>query len=100
MKSQLHVKEGSWISWRVGVLVGLAFLVYFPAIHGGFVWDDEAYVVNNMALKTLHGLWEIWFQPGRLVQYYPLTFTSFWINYHLGGLIPSATMWSIFSSTP
>ncbi len=76
------------ISWRVWALVGLTFLVYLPAIRGGFVWDDEAYVINNMTLRSLRGLWEIWFQPARLVQYYPLTFTSLWINYQIGGLNP------------
>jgi len=74
------------ISWRLWVLIGLAFLVYSPALRGGFLWDDDDYVVKNMALRTLAGLWTIWSHPGALSQYYPLTYTSFWINYHLGGL--------------
>ncbi len=76
------------ISWRAGLLIGLILLVYFPALRAGFVWDDEAYVLNNWTLRNLHGLWEIWFSPHDMVQYYPLTFTSLWINYQIGGLQP------------
>ncbi len=81
------MKRISW-RWRWGLLAGLALLVYLPALRGGFIWDDDAYVTSNLALRTWRGLWEIWFHPARLVQYYPMTFTSLWINYHLGGLDP------------
>jgi tetratricopeptide (TPR) repeat protein len=78
----------SWLSWRIALIIGLAFLIYQPALRSGFIWDDDAYVTGNAALKSLGGLWDIWFHPFHLVQYYPMTFTSFWINYHLGGLNP------------
>ncbi|MFH0985979.1 MAG: tetratricopeptide repeat protein [Candidatus Omnitrophota bacterium] len=81
------MKQLSW-RWRLGLMAGLALLVYLPAIRGGFVWDDDAYVTSNTALRSLRGLWEIWFQPGKLDQYYPLTYSSFWIDYHLWGLRP------------
>src|SRR5262249_43385828 len=29
------------------------------------------------------GLCDIWFRPGAVVQYYPLTFTSFWLEYQV-----------------
>jgi tetratricopeptide (TPR) repeat protein len=91
MKNEWAEEIGTFlkqISWRLWLLAGLAFLVYSPAIRGGFIWDDDAYVTSNMALRSLRGLWEIWFHPQQLVQYYPMTFTSLWINYHLGGLDP------------
>lgn len=76
------------ITRRLALLAGLALLVYLPALRAGFIWDDDAYVTGNAALKSLRGLWEIWFLPGQHVQYYPLTFTSLWLNYHWGGLQP------------
>jgi tetratricopeptide (TPR) repeat protein len=62
--------------------------VYLPAIGGGFVWDDDDYVTNNRALRTPAGLVEIWTEVGATPQYYPLAFTTFWIEYQLWGPDP------------
>jgi tetratricopeptide (TPR) repeat protein len=61
-------------------------LVYASVLRGGFLWDDDAYVWNNATLRSLHGLSRIWFEPGAVEQYYPLTYTVFWVEYHLWGL--------------
>ena len=57
-------------------------------MHGGFVCDDAGDVENNTALNSWSGLWAIWTQPGVNAQYYPLTFTTFWLNHQVGGLSP------------
>ena len=62
------------------------FLAYWPAWHGGFLWDDDTYITTNYALRSLTGLKVIWLKPWAIEQYYPLTFTLFWIGYHLWGL--------------
>ena len=59
-----------------------------PALRGGFNWDDDAYVTNNLTLRSVHGLSQIWGQLTATPQYYPLVFTSFWLEYHLWGLNP------------
>src|SRR5213595_1215055 len=74
-----------------GVLpaLALALLVvaaYLPALHAGFIWDDDAYVTANATLRTLDGLRRIWLEPGAVPQYYPLTFTSLWLDHHLWGV--------------
>jgi tetratricopeptide (TPR) repeat protein len=74
--------------WQGGLIVFLVFLAYLPALRGGFVWDDDSYVTDNLLLHSLKGLWQIWFVPGATPQYYPLTFTSFWVDYHLWQLNP------------
>ena len=61
-------------------------MAYLPALHGGFIWDDDGHISNNNTLRTLHGLWQIWFEPRATCQYYPLTFTAFWAEYHLWNL--------------
>ena len=61
---------------------------YAPVVRDEFIWDDDAYVTHNGTLRTLPGLWAIWFVPFSIPQYYPLVHTTFWIEYHLWGLAP------------
>jgi tetratricopeptide (TPR) repeat protein len=63
-------------------------VAYLPAMNGGFICDDNDDVVGNATLQSLQGLYEIWFQPGISSQFYPFTFTSFWLNVQAGGLDP------------
>lgn len=69
-------------------LLLVTVLAYLPAIRGGYIWDDDAYVTGNLTLRTLSGLGQIWTEFGATPQYYPLVHTSFWIEYHLWGLNP------------
>lgn len=69
-------------------LVLLVVVVYLPALRGQFIWDDDFHVLKNASLRSLDGLWWMWFKPGATQQYYPITFSSFWIDYHLWGLNP------------
>jgi len=70
------------------VLVAITLAAYAPALRAGFVFDDLDYVTGNPALRSLTGLWRIWFDVGATPQYYPLTFSSFWLEYQLWGLWP------------
>ena len=59
------------------------------AIENGFTnWDDTAYITTNPLVKSPAGLGRIWVSKDS-PQYYPLTHTTFWIEYHLWGLTPS-----------
>ena len=69
-------------------LLGLTFLAYVPALSAGFVWDDNDWLTENPAVTDAGGLARIWSGEARL-QYYPLLFTVFWIEYHLWGLAPA-----------
>ncbi len=70
------------------VLIATTFLAYWPALDAGYIWDDDAYVTENLALRSWEGLRAIWFQLGATPQYYPLVFTSFWIEHHFWGNQP------------
>lgn len=78
----------------VGLLVILTIATYIPTLSNGFIWDDDYYVTNNHLLTSWEGLQRIWTDvfpdPARypLPQYYPLTHTSFWVEYHLWHLSP------------
>ncbi len=71
-----------------GLLV-VTLVAYLPAFRGGFVFDDEDYIVNNWALRSLDGLRVLWLDHSATAQYYPLTCTTFWVEYHLWGLNPA-----------
>jgi protein O-mannosyl-transferase len=70
---------------RALALFGLLLAAYIPALRGGFIWDDDDYVTGNQTLRTLAGLFRIWFDPTATPQYYPLVHTSFWIEHHIWG---------------
>ncbi len=74
--------------WTAGLLFGLILLTYTPVLRAGFIWDDDHYVTDNAHLKTADGLRQIWFEPTATPQYYPLVFSTFWMEYHLWGLNP------------
>ena len=53
---------------------------YALTLRDGFIWDDDAHSTQNRTLRSLHGLWQIWFVPFSLPEYYPLVHTTFWIQ--------------------
>jgi Flp pilus assembly protein TadD len=77
------------LPWLGAVLLVMAvFIAYRPAATGTFIWDDDEYVALNPNLRSAAGLADIWLHPKRSPQYYPVTFTSFWIEYHIWGAGP------------
>ena len=81
-----HLRERPILQGALMIL--LVVLAYLPALRGQFLWDDDDNVINNRTLRSLDGLRRIWFEPGATQQYYPLTHTSFWLDYHMWGLNP------------
>src|SRR5271167_1039906 len=61
-----------------------ALLAYLPALRGGLVWDDASHVTRP-ELRSLHGLWRIWFDLGATQQYYPLLHSAFWMEHRIWG---------------
>jgi hypothetical protein len=53
------------------------------------VWDDDDYVVENPMLRSAEGLRRIWTDTAATPQYYPLTHTTFWVEYQLWGIRPA-----------
>jgi Tfp pilus assembly protein PilF len=83
----------------IGILA-LAAWAYAPVVGAGWIWDDDLYVTNNTFVQgSWNGLRDIWLgfhrdprKGGALVvktyQYYPLVFSSFWLDHKLFGLEP------------
>lgn len=64
-----------------------AIAVYLPALSNGFVWDDGSILTRNPLIPAPNGLWRIWCS-GESLDYFPLTFTSFWVEWRLWGYNP------------
>ena len=71
------------------LLVACAVAAYVPTLTAGYIWDDDSYLTANPNLETTDGLRRIWLEPTSNPQYYPIVFTSFWIERRLWGLHPA-----------
>jgi hypothetical protein len=69
------------------VLVFLTVLAYWPGLHGGFLWDDDTLILDNPLVRSANGLYSIWFST-KSIDYWPLTYTSFWVEWRLFGTSP------------
>ncbi|MDE0024473.1 MAG: tetratricopeptide repeat protein [Spirochaetaceae bacterium] len=69
----------------------IVLLVYLPAIlSADFIWDD--FVIGTDIIRQWDGLRRIWFSPADIPaegHYWPLTYTSFWLENKLWGGIAS-----------
>ena len=78
------------------VLIALALAIpaavsYLPALAGGFVWDDRGFA-EEPVIHAATGLRSIWFSPAELEReghYWPLVYSSFWLEHKLWGLAPA-----------
>ena len=73
--------------------LGLLVVVpYLPAmLWGGFVWDDKI-LTNAEPIQEVSGLWQIWFSPSAIGEeghYWPLVYTTFWLEHKLWGFDPT-----------
>lgn len=72
--------------WGSFALTAMVCLAYLPVFNSGFIWDDDQYVIDNELLRSTEGLGKIWFELGATSQYYPLVYSTFWMEYQAWGL--------------
>lgn len=70
-----------------GPLVLLIFLAYLPVFQNGFVWDDDQYITECQPVQAPDGMVRIW-ASAETPQYYPLVFTTFFIEHAIWKLNP------------
>ena len=98
---------GNLKPWQWSVLCGTAIVLmtiiaYIPAIGNQYIWDDDSYVTENALVQSPDGLGAIWsldfvdvpdsalpVPRPNTPQYYPLVFSSFWVEHALWGLEPA-----------
>ncbi|HSW45826.1 MAG TPA: glycosyltransferase family 39 protein, partial [Phycisphaerae bacterium] len=92
------------------LLIAAVFAAHFPAIHAGYIWDDDAFLYQNPIIMAPDGLYRFWFTT-EASDYWPLTHTMFWLEwriwgdnpmpYHVGNIILHAVavllLWRVFA---
>jgi len=76
-------KQWGWAA----LLVLVTVIVYLPALKAGFIWDDDLLLTDNPRVQSAGGLQEIWTYSLES-EYYPVTWTSFWLEWRLWGMNP------------
>jgi len=93
------------------LIVAAVSWVFWPVLHGDWLWYDDLYVTGNPLLGDPARLWKIWFSPGSFLEYHPIAETlqwmqwSFWGNatlgYHLTNvllhLLSALLVWRLFT---
>ena len=91
------VPPSAWRFTRQNILLILSLGVlvvvsYLPAmLWGGFVWDDNLCIKVD-PVREVSGLWQIWFSPSDIEEekhYWPLVYTTFWLEHKLWGFAPA-----------
>jgi tetratricopeptide (TPR) repeat protein len=67
--------------------------VLWPALGGGWIWDDISEVTGNATLRNCAGLRHIWFAPPG-PDYLPVKSTVQWLEWHLWGAAPAGFHWA------
>ena len=87
--------SGPWLARRgtlaASALAALAVGCYLPALFAGFVWDDRIFA-RALSVRDWDGLWRIWSSPSEIRDeghYWPLVYTSFWLEHKLWGFAPA-----------
>ena len=74
--------------WFLGLLlVAITIAAYQPVWHAGYVWDDDALLLDNPLIHQAHGWYQAWFTCAAH-DYVPTTVTSFWLEWRLWGANP------------
>jgi Tfp pilus assembly protein PilF len=68
------------------VLLVAIFVSYFPAMHGGPVWDDDYMLTQNRVMTEPGGLGRIFFDISAVKVYYPVTEAVLWLECRFFGL--------------
>jgi tetratricopeptide (TPR) repeat protein len=69
------------------LILAAGLWVYWPALHGGWVWDDVEEVTQNAVLRDPAGLARIWTAPAG-ADYFPLKTTVQWVEWRCWGDAP------------
>ncbi len=70
------------------VLIAATFAAHFPATRAGYIWDDDHLLYQNPLILKPGGLHKLWFST-EAPDYWPLTATTFWIEWRIWGDNPT-----------
>ena len=74
--------------WLLALILAVAtFAAYFPALRGGFVFDDLGLIKTNRLVHASDGLHRFWF-TAEAPDYYPLNWSLWWLEWRWWGASP------------
>src|SRR5207244_2345640 len=80
--------SGPLPSWAWAALAALVIVLYLPVLDAGFVnWDDDLHVYGEPCVIDPGGLGRCWAEPWK-AGYYPLTYSTFHVEWRLSGGAP------------
>ena len=86
----IPLRDSPALNWRIIlealVIAASVLWIYWPALHGDWLWDDDWYITDNPLLNDPNRLWRAWFEPGSFVEYYPIQQTVQWAQWQLWGM--------------
>lgn len=59
---------------------------FYPVFWADYLIDDPLFFTHNPLVSDPGGIFKIWFSPRDLANFYPLVYTSFWLEYRIWGL--------------
>jgi tetratricopeptide (TPR) repeat protein len=69
---------------HAAAILAVALLAYIPAMRGGFLWDDYAFLKDNWLIQAPDGLRRFWFTT-QAEDYFPLTSSMLWAEWRIWG---------------
>jgi tetratricopeptide (TPR) repeat protein len=85
MRPTHQVREGQGGgALQAGVILLAGIWIYFPALRGGWLWDDPTEISQNAWLHDPAGLARAWSSTGQM-DYFPVKSTVQWVLWHLWG---------------
>lgn len=87
MSESFKIYDSQRVFLKILGLILITFFLYFRALNGEFLWLDIENIVHNPLLRSYLGLAQIWNSYGA-INYIPLTFTSFFLEYQIWGASP------------
>ena len=70
------------------LIVVVTSVAYFPAMQGGFIFDDDLLLTDNSLIKAPNGIVRFWF-TAEAPDYWPMTNTTLWLEWRLWGMNPT-----------
>ena len=78
------------VALQAAVIIALGLWIYWPSMHGLWLWDDDFLLQNNATVHEPNGLWYIWTDPQEaLIDFFPLTVSFEWLIWQIASPGPS-----------
>jgi protein O-mannosyl-transferase len=67
-----------------GLIVLIVFVLYWPILRGGFIFDDQVLIGNSSLMHAHNALYRIWFTSDA-PDYWPISYSAWWAEWRLFG---------------